>query len=637
MIRHISLHNWKAFEHLELDLPQGTSFIVARNGIGKTSLLQALHFGLFGDRRLLASGTAVECAVRGGEGRTAEVQLTVQLDSREWVIAREVPGNLAPRDALPAPSVTVDGERTSENDWNAALATAAGIGLTELRLLAAIGEGGTLSAVERSATDKYNLVHHLSEVLGVSRLQQVAASLRRLAKDAADAANNERLTLRDRPERSSVGEQERLASEREPLQRQVERLAARLAKIEACRAQRAALMAWREAERDLHQAASSILAELRAVLTQHGEVFQGVLQRRVAIPSDAPGDSSGHQIVETVSAIQRDARQLLDEVQAYRDAELRAVGGVEAHLASIDAALQLLSGVSAICPTCRQPLSEEAGERARAEHLRDRTQLLEDQAARQATASRVDLAITALARATAVQLPAATTPPTEAPPDGTDDDDVAAATAVNAELASARARLPQIDASLRVLEADAQQRAADAALSRRLIAQYRRADLASVTADAFDGLADSMCRDRINPLAQLLAKRWSDLWPGRPALSLNLETGELIGQVADTPIALADLSGGERAVAVVLLRLLALQSASSSPVLLLDEPLEHLDPRNRRLLASLLVAATRGGTEIPPRQVLVTTYEESVTRRLDQQVAGHGSHVVYVAARLPEG
>lgn len=244
-------------------------------------------------------------------------------------------------------------------------------------------------------------------------------------------------------------------------------------------------------------------------------------------------------------------------------------------------------------------------------------------AAARTVEARADAAIAALTEATSETLPNATPPPTEPMPDGLLDEDETARADLTRQIDETRTRLQQIDASLHVLQADAQQRAADAALSRRLVSQYRRADLASVTADAFEGLAESMCRDRINPLAEMLAKRWSELWPGRPSLTLDLSTGELIGKVADAQISLADLSGGERAVAIVLLRLLALQSASNSPVLLMDEPLEHLDPRNRRLMASLLVAATRA-PDAPPRQILVTTYEESVTRRLDQQSPAMG-------------
>lgn len=631
MIRHVSLTNWKAFERLELDLPAGTSFIVARNGVGKTSLLQALHFGLFGDRRLLASASSVERAVRGGEGRAARVELTVDLSGAAWVITRDVPGDLRLHNALPTPSVTMDGAQASENAWTDALMRAAGVGLTELRLLAAIGEGGTLSAEDGNGADRYNLVQHLSEVLGVSRLREAARALRKMARDTSTAADNERLTLRDRPERSSLGEQERLSSEREPLPGRIRELQELLDQIQQRQQLRSTWTAWSDRERAVRESVMAAATRLSAALTEHQDVLDELVGRHLDATGVSP-EAPASVLVESVATMQREGRALLDELRAQRDVQLRAVGGVEARLSSIDAALQLLSEATAVCPTCRQPLSEEAARRARSEHLQEREQLLATEAATQTAASRADAAIAALTEATSEVLPTSTPPPTEPMPDGVPDQDEAVASGLTTQLDEARTRLQQIDASLHALQADAQQRAADAALSRRLVSQYGRADLALVTADAFDALAGSMCRERINPLAELLAKRWSELWPARPSLTLDLDSGDVIGKVAEAQISLGDLSGGERAVAIVLLRLLALQSASNSPILLMDEPLEHLDPRNRRLLASLLVAATRT-SDAPPRQILVTTYEESVTRRLDQQVTGHRSNVVYVAAR----
>ncbi|ETW25556.1 AAA family ATPase [Mycobacterium gastri] len=631
MIRHVSLTNWKAFERLQLDLPEGTSFIVARNGVGKTSLLQALHFGLFGDRRLLASGSNVERAVRGGNESAARVELTVDLDGAQWVIARDVPGDLGSRTPLPTPSVITNGGQVPEIAWTDALVRAAGVGLTELRLLAAIGEGGTQSARDRNSADDYNLIQHLSEVLGVSRLREAAGELRKTARETSTSADKERLTLRDRPERSSVGEQERLSSEREPLPGRMRQIQELLDQIQERQRLRNQWTAWREQENAARGGAVAVATRLTAASTEHKEVLDELVGRHldaVEFNHDAPASV----LVDLVSTMQNAARVLLDDLRVQRDDQLRAVGGVEAQVSSIDATVRLLSETTAVCPTCRQPLSEEAAERARAEHLAERQRLLATEAAARNVASRADAAIAALGTAINEVLPSTNPAPVEPMPDGPADQDEADASDLTRQLEDVRIQMYQIDGSLNALRTDAQQRSADAALSRRLVSRYRKADLATVAADAFERLADSMCRDRLNPLAELLSKRWSELWPGRPSLTLDVDTGDVLGRVAETQISLADLSGGERAVAIVLVRLLALQSASNSPILLMDEPLEHLDPRNRRLLASLLVAATRT-PDAPPRQVLVTTYEESVIRRLDKQVAGYGSNVVYVAAR----
>ncbi|CAG0967363.1 partial putative DNA double-strand break repair Rad50 ATPase, partial [Anaerolineae bacterium] len=49
MISQVALENWKAHEHFALDLTPGINFIMGPNGLGKTSLLEAISFGLIGE------------------------------------------------------------------------------------------------------------------------------------------------------------------------------------------------------------------------------------------------------------------------------------------------------------------------------------------------------------------------------------------------------------------------------------------------------------------------------------------------------------------------------------------------------------------------------------------------------------
>ena len=39
MIRRLRLRSWRAYENLDLELGPGATFVVASNGIGKTSLI----------------------------------------------------------------------------------------------------------------------------------------------------------------------------------------------------------------------------------------------------------------------------------------------------------------------------------------------------------------------------------------------------------------------------------------------------------------------------------------------------------------------------------------------------------------------------------------------------------------------
>ena len=46
MISVVKLRNWRAYRFLELELEPGTTFLVARNGVGKTSLVDSVRWAL---------------------------------------------------------------------------------------------------------------------------------------------------------------------------------------------------------------------------------------------------------------------------------------------------------------------------------------------------------------------------------------------------------------------------------------------------------------------------------------------------------------------------------------------------------------------------------------------------------------
>jgi len=74
-----------------------------------------------------------------------------------------------------------------------------------------------------------------------------------------------------------------------------------------------------------------------------------------------------------------------------------------------------------------------------------------------------------------------------------------------------------------------------------------------------------------------------------------------------------NLSGGEKTVLLILSRSLILHNFSRASFLLLDEPLEHLDVENRRLIIKYLENFCKSGLI---DQLIITTFEETLTRRL---------------------
>lgn len=80
----------------------------------------------------------------------------------------------------------------------------------------------------------------------------------------------------------------------------------------------------------------------------------------------------------------------------------------------------------------------------------------------------------------------------------------------------------------------------------------------------------------------------------------------------ETELDLRQLSGGEKTALLVMLHTIIAHHFSRSDFLLIDEPLEHLDPINRRSLIRFLVDAYRYNVF---GQAIIATFEESLIRK----------------------
>jgi len=78
------------------------------------------------------------------------------------------------------------------------------------------------------------------------------------------------------------------------------------------------------------------------------------------------------------------------------------------------------------------------------------------------------------------------------------------------------------------------------------------------------------------------------------------------------------LSGGEKTALLIMLHTIIAHHFSKSDFLMIDEPLEHLDPINRRSLVRFLVEAYQHNVF---GQAVIATFEESLIRKY-QSVEG---------------
>jgi recombinational DNA repair ATPase RecF len=82
VITHLTLENWRAYRTLDLDVEPGTTFLVAPNGIGKSSLLEAVRW-------VLGAGQVEARASMMRHGhKEARAAVTLSLPEGELVMTR---------------------------------------------------------------------------------------------------------------------------------------------------------------------------------------------------------------------------------------------------------------------------------------------------------------------------------------------------------------------------------------------------------------------------------------------------------------------------------------------------------------------------------------------------------------------
>ena len=589
MIRRLALTNWRAYDHLTLDLEPGTTFIIARNGVGKSSLIEGAAWALYGD----AGGRPVDAVKLGTASASASVEVVLP-EGRLLAITRRLPGRLG-RSAGPAVSATVDGDEIAENQIAPAVRDAFGADpafLARLTMLRGLEHAG-------AEAPALSLRQHLCRLFGIDGLESALAELKarqqgtehriRQIKQASGASAHELSHLRARHLQAV-----QLAEEAEH---------AHLASVSALHA---AAQAKRDAEgydawRKRDQARARRLAALSA---------------EIAARFGTPVTPGG--LPKILDGIEAETTRQLDDIRRQR-------GLLEGQAASIRAALDDLDTAASQCPVCRRPLTPRERSAARSAHGRELALLAAQLAQLDEATAMGALAAVRGFRRSAAGLAGSPVPP--ARPPGTAKDMAArhadlAGRADAAMAALIEHRSAAMAAAAAVQDAESRQQARD-----ELATEFRRHALAAAAIDALDSAITTLLDGTIAPLTREISHRWKLLFADRGTITLSGE-GALSRDVSGQLLPFRSFSTGEKMTALLLLQLLALGAATHAGFCWIDEPLEHLDPDTRRQVASLL-AVTPETSGIG--QVLVTTYEEPLVRRITRRMQGR-ARLVYVRA-----
>jgi DNA repair exonuclease SbcCD ATPase subunit len=587
MIQRLELQNWRAYDRLDLELGPGATFVVASNGIGKTSLIMAAAWGIFGD----TAGVKGVDEIRG-QAETATVKVTLRLPSGgSLAITRSVDQ----RGRTTVEASVSDRAISSQEEIDAELAAEFGAEARVLAQLTIMIHGGL-----HETQGEFTLQDHLAGVFGVRPLFEAAARADAVAADAAGALRKTKIVERkDQREKDELLVDLR-ASEQDLVAAQETRERAVVALNDASERLRGALdwATYRNA-----------LAERDAKVRGYAEVA-GSLRGRDILPEE---------VVEALTEWEAEVERSVSEAETEA---ATARGRADA----IRESIEHLDMAEAVCPTCLRPFAEHEAERAvqqHAENLETLSATIVD-AENRATQERAVLGNLKSILADVRSVPVPVEPASGEEPGDLD--------AVREAHDTARDEVQRLDQDIAVRSAAQKmiQDALDAVeqdqeRSQRLEALFRLEGLANAAAQTLRGTADRIMEHQIEPLVAEIARRWKQTF-GKEGLQLSAD-GRITRSVGGRTLRFEALSGGERVWALLVTRLLVAGASTQAPFVWLDEPLEHLDPRLRRIVAgTLAMASSHAGL----RQVVVTTYEAPIAQQLMEDVPS--ASLIYVTS-----
>lgn len=569
MITSITLENWKAYRSFRLELQPGTTFLVAANGVGKTSLIHAVQWAL--DRH--AASTPNLMRLRSG---AASVDVELVVDAVPVRIKRTIRTGRA---RTPAQHVQawVDGTEAEADD-------------VYERLEMAWHVDNQFACRAAFLTDRFlddttdpDLRSHLARLHSLDRIQDAITALRPAIKKANDEAGEAKKGARGdaaaRQQAAADAENARVAAE----------AAARHAdecRAEATAAEQVLQAAVRtNAEHAVHDAWIAAFAEV----TADAEQLLG------AVPGDVSLDSFLRSAEAGV------ARQLVEST------EHRA--RLTERVAAVEESLRRLQDSEGVCPVCRRPLDDESRGHAEQEHLADRERAAAEleQLSAESSATVAEALRALIARVGALE-----DRPEE--PFGERVDVTAlrgAADAAKSKFeealgAAGEARRAAADAAAFSAELDAQSESVPTAKL------YARAAALEAANDALSATITEVLHTQLGPVADEVNRRWLGVFPDRHDLHLDSD-GRITRGSDDSTLPFPSFSAGEQVVAKLLVRLATLTATTDVPFCWIDEPLEHLDPDARRFVARTLAYLSSGSGL---RQIFVTTYEQDLALQL---------------------
>lgn len=597
-IESLRMHNFGRFSDCTFQFGQGINLLYGPNFCGKSTAVNALFFALTG--RSLTPRRTADDLTRAGEPR-GFVGLTFSTGAERRQVHRSTRGEAQLREWD-----GVEWRRVWEEAKPVMQFLREQLGLREHRLAATafLREGEISEFATRERADRRDLLHHLLGIDELLALRDLFIEVRRAAKRDEKGAVEHHKNLR-LPTTGPAEEIPRLEQELSDLEKKLECLGEATAGGAAARVEE--------------------LQRTRSVRQARLGVIEGELR-------DALGHFDSLAQMEYTLAEVREAQTQQTSLDEKRSALLTELAAVSENLdrATEERAilLQLRQEGREVCPTCHQPLSRDAlaslvatlseqipGLQARRESLESSVnecsaslktlaQLAEQQAAlerrmeRVARLSEEQVALTSELSEIATRLKGVAATGTSL-----EDKD-----RLRERAAATRARLTQLVADRAVAERTRQQLEQTAVKVQSATRHRLRTELAC---DAIDATLAALLEETLGP-AEAETRRLLTRLQLFGGATVDLHTEHLLPVLADATWSrdLSALSGSEKMLLYISLKIALAKALGSVGFFVLDDPTLHLDEERKALLLGQLSQLA------PDHQVILATNDPSVARAL---------------------
>lgn len=615
MIRNLQIKNWKCHDILSLELKEGVNFIIGFNGIGKTSILEAIVFGLIGRVRTKPLKTFKKI----GSSEDAEVSLRFEQKEREYEIIRSFNGR-ASRKLLRPP----EQDLTNLDDIKDFILDLFDSNQAFLENILYSPEGEIYNFLR---LDSKNLVNYLEKLIGIGKMREfknLINNLRLVFEKKRKEYKNYVKTLKDFEIKEALGDRIQLEGDKNLLHNKSNALKS---EIKNKKNEISQIEKKKDEIYGKNYDYRILLSKTEKIYNQNREFFQEL----------NIGDFSIQEFLSKkgriVNVINNYSKKLKSKVQECKDKEkeilekklrLEERHKIKAIIDKLKMNYEVETKV--VCPLCKKLLSKNEFLLVHEDTI-DEIDTLEEEIdnikknLKNDERARKDLNIKYNTYRELMDLLESISKFDENTIMQIEDK----IQKFDKEIAEKRKELQKLDDSQSFLDEKLKEikdklrdiKAAEKVkdvmkYDKKFKENYKGTLICDITLEALEKVLKKQRNLNLDDLVDEIKKIWKVFFPYEDRnLYFDKNYIPYFEKKSET-IPFKNASGGEKIILLVLIKTILLKKYTKIPFLILDEPLEHLNFENRINIIDYLIEIHRKGLI---KQLIITTFEESLTRK----------------------